>query len=107
LLIRWAEDRAPLVAYSGGVDPLRTGQLPGARPLPDVRSHPIKGWVAVSVNYVNKPEPRFSWLRAYCPVDDLGGSILIYRFIDPPSSRPGPSTPAAPCRGAAQSSRRT
>jgi hypothetical protein len=107
LLMRWAEHRRPLIAYSGGVDPLRTGQLPTARPLPDVRSHQIKGWVAVSVNHVNKPARQFSWLRAYCPVDDLGGSILIYRFIDPPSSRPGPSTPAAPCRGAAQSTRQT
>ena len=104
LLVRWAKHRPSLIAFSGGVDPLRTGQLPNARALPDVHTSQIKGWVAVSVNYLNKPAP-YSWLRAYCPVDDLGGSILIYRFIDPPSPRPGPSTPAAPCRGAAQSTR--
>jgi hypothetical protein len=40
-------------------------------------------------------------LRGYCPVGTLGGSILIYYFATPPTSDPGPTTPAALCPGSA------
>ena len=42
-----------------------------------------------------------SWLRAYCPVGTLGGSILVYRFTLPPDGAPGPTVPAGPCTGPA------
>lgn len=41
---------------------------------------------------------ELSWLRAYCPVGDIGDSIVLYRFHDEPDTRPGPEQPAAPCK---------
>jgi hypothetical protein len=44
--------------------------------------------------------PVLGWLRAYCPVGNLGGTILLYRFHDPPDyDIRGPDRPAAPCDG--------
>ena len=42
---------------------------------------------------------RLSWLRAYCPVGTIGGSVLLYRFDTPPTADPGPTAPALPCSG--------
>lgn len=38
-----------------------------------------------------------SWLRAYCPIEQVGQSILVYRFRSPPDTRPGPAFPERPC----------
>ena len=42
---------------------------------------------------------RLSWLRAYCPVGTLGGSVLLYRFDAAPVDGPGPTAPAPFCDG--------
>jgi hypothetical protein len=58
----------------------------------------VRGWVAVSVtNLTALHRDELAWLRAYCPVDTIGGSILLYRFDSPPTSEPGPTTPANSC----------
>lgn len=47
-----------------------------------------------------------SWLRAYCPVRTLaGGSVLVYRFDQPPDQSPGPVRPAGLCGGRERSIR--
>jgi hypothetical protein len=73
---------------------------PSVRPLIGTPAESVRGWVAVSVTSLtalNRDE--LSWLRAYCPVDSIGGSILLYRFDSPPTSEPGPTTPAGSCFG--------
>jgi hypothetical protein len=40
-----------------------------------------------------------AWLRKYCPVSTIGGSVLIYRFDSPPTTDPGPTAPAPMCAG--------
>lgn len=60
----------------------------------------IRGWVAVSATALTVVHrDTLSWLRAYCPVDVIGRSILVYRFAEPPDPTPGPTMPAAPCTG--------
>lgn len=77
----------------------RGGENPaGSLPLVGTDPNEIRGWVAVgatSLTVVNRDE--LSWLRAYCPVDNIGGSVLIYRFDTAPSALSGPAMPAAPC----------
>ena len=47
-----------------------------------------------------------SWLRGYCPVATLGGSVLIYRFRQSPDrSAPIPAEPAGLCGASAYSYR--
>jgi len=99
----WSAGKHPLVAYFG--QGLGVADIPGARPLltPDgsglaVAPADVRGWVAVSAtDLTSDDEGPLSWLRAYCPVGTLGGSILLYRFASPPSGAPGPVVPAAPC----------
>ena len=44
--------------------------------------------------------PVLGWLRAYLPIGNLGGTILLYRFHEPPDyDVRGPDRPAAPCDG--------
>jgi hypothetical protein len=108
LLQQWSRGKAPWVAYFG---PRGLGGSPvtGARPL--LGQHPagVTGWVAVSATDLTSAErASLSWLRAYCPVQVLGGSILVYRFDAPPSATAGPSTPVGPCpSGTARFSTRT
>ena len=40
-----------------------------------------------------------AWLRAYCPVGTIGGTILLYRFATPPVAGPVPDAPAHTCPG--------
>jgi hypothetical protein len=108
LLQQWSRGKAPWVAYFG---PRGLGGSPvtGARPL--LGQHPagVTGWVAVSATDLTSAErASLSWLRAYCPIQVLGGSILVYRFDAPPSATAGPSTPVGPCpSGTARFSTRT
>jgi 4-amino-4-deoxy-L-arabinose transferase-like glycosyltransferase len=99
-------DRAHLtrVAYFGprGIMPADTGQ---AAPLIGVPPARITGWVAVSATDLTTVA-SLAWLRAYCPVDRIGETILVYRFTHPPSALAGPGDPASPCRGSV-SSRKT
>ena len=48
---------------------------------------------------------QLSWLRAYCPVGEIGGSVLLYRLVGPPDASPGPTMPASPCDAGEPSTR--
>ncbi|MGO9754481.1 MAG: glycosyltransferase family 39 protein [Solirubrobacteraceae bacterium] len=95
----WDRVHSARVAYFGprGLTAAGTGHT---RPLVGVPPAQITGWVAASATDLTTLH-SLSWLRAYCPVERLGGTILIYRFTHPPSAEPGPSEPAPPCRGTA------
>ena len=95
--MRWAANHhvtAAIVRARGFTMPASVQPLIGTSPAT------LEGWVAVSVtNLTALHRDDLSWLRAYCPVDSIGGSILLYYFDAPPDGRPGPTTPASPCRG--------
>ena len=100
-LAAWSENRTPepYIAYVGprGVG---AGELPGTRLLMSEPPDRIRGWVAVSARLlIVYDRDELSWLRAYCPVDIVGGSILVYRFAEPPTATPGPTVPRSPCDG--------
>jgi 4-amino-4-deoxy-L-arabinose transferase-like glycosyltransferase len=99
LLAAWSRGRHPYVAYFGprGITP---ASVVGARPLVGVAPGRILGWVAASASDLTSADrASLAWLRAYCPVGTLGGSILLYRFTVSPTAVPGPSTPAPLCGG--------
>jgi hypothetical protein len=98
-LTRWSQGRHPYVAYFGprGVT---VADIPDARALVGTAPDRITGWVAASASDLTSADrTSLSWLRAYCPVGTLGGSILLYRFATPPTSAPGSAAPAARCKG--------
>jgi 4-amino-4-deoxy-L-arabinose transferase-like glycosyltransferase len=93
----WSRQHRPYVAYFGprglGVD-----DVPGARPLLSTDPHRVEGWVAVSATLLTANDrSQLSWLRAYCPVGTIGGSIVLYRFDAPPDTARGPARPADLC----------
>ena len=96
----WAAGKQPFVAL---LKPRGVDDPPGSRPLLDADgSHPerVSGWVAVSATRLMALDrDALSWLRAYCPVGDIGGSVLLYRFDEPIDDRPGPTMPVGPCTG--------
>jgi Dolichyl-phosphate-mannose-protein mannosyltransferase len=97
-LAAWMEDRTAHVAYLGGSDVL--SGLPGYRRLPAGSPEEVTGWVAVSAALLTTYDrDDLAWLRAYCNVGTIGGTILLYRFEEPPSAEPGPTAPAGRCRG--------
>ena len=106
----WAKGKRPVVLYFGPIEPVPN--VPGSTPLfqptdkegvlaildpAALRHH----WLAVSATALTAYfRPVLGWLRAYCPVGNLGGTILLYRFDKPPDyDIRGPDQPAAPCRG--------
>ena len=96
-LQRWSEGKHPWVAYFG---PRGVGvpAVAGARPLLGPPPSRVTGWVAVSATDLTSAErDRLAWLRAYCPVGRLGGSILLYRFDVHPRAVPGPTRPTGAC----------
>ena len=56
---------------------------------------PHRDWMDVVLGFAILPAEHFAWLRAYCPVDSIGGSILLYYFNEPPITTDTPATPAA------------
>jgi hypothetical protein len=99
LLEEWSAGRDPYISYWGtpGLEDLA---IPGARPLVATDPRTITGWVAASsTSLMYKYTGALSWLHAYCPVGTLGGSILLYRFEEPPSGRPGPHALPGLCAG--------
>jgi hypothetical protein len=97
LLQAWAVGKQPYISYFGPRD-LSAVDVPGAHELVGVAPAAIVGWVAVSATKLTSDaSDEFAWLRKYCPRGTLGGSILVYYFMTPPSSVPGPTTPARPC----------
>jgi 4-amino-4-deoxy-L-arabinose transferase-like glycosyltransferase len=96
-LQRWTAGRDAAVAYFGprGITTAGTG---GTRNLLAVPPSQLTGWAAASATLLNsEAHASLSWLRAYCPLGTIGGTILLYRFDRPPSSAPGPDRPAALC----------
>jgi hypothetical protein len=86
---------AAIVRARGFDIPASVRSLIGAPP------ESVHGWVAVSVtNLTALHRDELAWLRAYCPIDTIGGSILLYRFDSPPTSERGPAMPAESCWGA-------
>ena len=98
----WSASRDPWVAYFGPRG-ITTADVPGARPLLGAAPARPDGWVAASVTALNSANrPALSWLRAWCPVAILDGTILIYHFSQPPVTAvagPAPVRPAALCPG--------
>jgi hypothetical protein len=96
-LQNWSRGKHPWVAYFGprGIE---TADFPGSRPLVGTPPDRLSGWVAVSATNLTSAERiSLGWLRAYCPVGELAGSILLYRFRLPPEGSAGPPRPAALC----------
>jgi hypothetical protein len=106
LLATWSQGRHPYVVYFGPRG-ITDADIPGARRLVGVAPSTITGWVAASATELTSAlrNDSLGWLRAYCPVRTLGGSILLYHFTTAPTAEPGPSTPAPLCHGSV--SRRT
>ena len=95
----WAVGLSPYVDWFGPRGTSWT-DVPGARDLLAADPATITGWVAVSATHLTSDHAdRLSWLRAYCPVGTIGGSVLLYRFATPPTADPGPTAPAPPCSG--------
>ena len=93
----WAVGRAPFVSLllPRGADPPA-----GSRPLLETPLEDVQGWVAVSAtNLTGSDRDQLAWLRAYCPVGTIGGSVLLYRFDAPVDPAPGPVMPAGLCAG--------
>jgi hypothetical protein len=98
-LVTWSRSRHPYVAYFGPRG-ITWSTVPGAKNLVATPPSQITGWVAASASDLTSTDrSSLAWLRAYCPVKTLGGSILIYDFTSPPTSATGPAAPAALCRG--------
>jgi hypothetical protein len=98
-LTTWSRGRHPYVAYFGPRGVTGT-DIAGSRPLVGVAPARISGWVAASASDLTSTDrDSLSWLRAYCPVGTLGGSILVYHFTVAPTAAAGPSAPASLCAG--------
>ncbi|MCU4183503.1 glycosyltransferase family 39 protein [Acidiferrimicrobium sp. IK] len=110
-LRRWATPRKAFVAYSGLA--LTVGDIPGARPLLVRRAgrlvavdpRTVTGWVAVSSSVLTAGGySQLGWLRAYCPVGQLDGTILLYDFLAAPTGVAAPVEPAGLCRSGSDGS---
>lgn len=89
------------------IAPRGLDEVDGSRPLHGADPATVTGWVAAGVTSLTVTDrDELSWLRAYCPVGDIGGSILLYRFDSPPDSSPGPAAPASACSGGVEFSTR-
>jgi hypothetical protein len=95
----WSPGRHPWVSYFGPRG-IPVAVVPGGRPLLGTPPDRISGWAAVSATALNSADrPQLGWLRNYCPVGVLAGSILIYHFAEPPTTAPAPASPPPVCEG--------
>jgi len=95
----WAAGRQPWVTYFGPRG-LTSRPVSGARQLLGTSPGRVSGWVAVSATALTSADrSQLAWLRGYCPVRVLDGTILIYRFRQPPAPAPSADRPPAICRG--------
>jgi 4-amino-4-deoxy-L-arabinose transferase-like glycosyltransferase len=98
-LATWSTGKDPWVTYFGPRG-ITEADIPGARTLLNTPPAEVTGWVAVSATALTSSDAKqLAWLRNYCPVDVLDGTILIYRFQQPPTAAPGPARPPSPCPG--------
>lgn len=85
----WDRGKDARVDYFGARG-LAPAALPGTRPLVGVVTSSLRGWVAVSATALNSADRgHLAWLRSYCPVDLLDGTILVYRFRTSPGAVDG------------------
>ena len=97
--VRSRQHREPFVAASL-LAPRGFDVLPGVPRVEDVSPDELVGDVAVGATVLTVLQrDELGWLRAYCPVEVIGDSVLVYRFDRPPDTRPADGTPAAPCHG--------
>jgi hypothetical protein len=98
-LIEWMDGRTVFVApFGGSLEAVH--KTPGYRELVTTAPGDVRGLAAASVTALTTYQrEQLSWLRAYCHVGTIGGSILLYRFEHPPTLEPGPSRPAGRCSG--------
>ncbi|MHB8467115.1 MAG: glycosyltransferase family 39 protein [Acidimicrobiales bacterium] len=100
LLERWGGAKAVAIEYFGAPQVL-SPLPPGWRQLSAIPLADVRGWVAVSASNLNQYHWQdLAWLRKYCPVDTIGGSILLFYFADRPDPTPGPASAPAVCEGA-------
>ncbi len=98
-LIDWMDGRTAYVAPFGG-SLEAVFETPGYQDLLFTAPADVRGRAAASVTQLTAYyRDQLSWLRAYCNVGTIGGSILLYRFEDPPTPEPGPSRPVGRCSG--------
>jgi hypothetical protein len=101
LLTNWSPSHHPYVAYFGPRG-ITARDVPGARALVGIPPRTLLGWVAVSASDLTSADrDSLAWLRGYCPVGTLGGTILLYHFTTAPTSAAGPPAPAPLCAGRA------
>ena len=94
----WSASKHPWLAYFGPRG-ISTADILGAQPLLGTAPAHVDGWMAVSVTALNSANrSSLSWLRAWCPVGILDGTILIYRFSRPPVSTSAQGPPPRPAR---------
>jgi Dolichyl-phosphate-mannose-protein mannosyltransferase len=99
-LVEWLDTHPAYVNYFG-LDWLVDKQ-PGYTALLGTPPEDVTGWVAVSATQLTSYlRDELAWLRGYCNVGTIGdaGTILIYRFDEPPTAEPGPAEPAGRCEG--------
>lgn len=95
----WAAGRRPWVALFGGPGSTLE-QVPGARQLLGVDPTQVSGDVAVFASLLTTyKRDELSWLRAYCSVGTIGGSVVLYHIPAPADPSPGPEQPAGACAG--------
>lgn len=97
--LRDAHAEDPFVAVSV-VTPRGLAVPTGTIRVEDASPDELVGRVAVGVTSLTSvAATELSWLRAYCPVEEIDHAVLVYEFDAPPDMAAGPATPAAPCDG--------
>jgi hypothetical protein len=95
-LAEWMEGRTGHLSFFGSASVV--DGVPGFGPLLGTRPEDVRGWVVVSAsNLTTHYRDELAWLRKYCPVGTIGGTVLLYRFEEAPTRRPGPERPATEC----------
>jgi 4-amino-4-deoxy-L-arabinose transferase-like glycosyltransferase len=100
VLRHWANGRSMYVAYFGG--PGSSPGWPAARPVPSTveAARGLRGTIAVSASSETAAGRAFlKWLWAYCPVEKIGDTILVYRFDGLVPATRIPTTPPSVCPG--------
>jgi hypothetical protein len=97
-LAEWMEGRTGHVAFFGSASVV--DGVPGFRPLIGAPPEEVTGWAAVSASQLTiHYRDELAYLRAYCNVGTVAGTVLLYRFDEPPTDEPGPEEPAGRCDG--------
>jgi hypothetical protein len=94
-VVRWSAHRTARTALL--LEPGQAGP-PGDGLLIGVDPSAIIGWVVVSSALLTTlARDELAWLRKYCPVHAIGGTVLVYRFARAPDPSAGPARPRDLC----------